>query len=176
MRQMGWPIPSVILYTNENPFGSQSNHQQPRIPRKNAILDNWLTLTHGTRKIISKLVATSGNCSRVSHYIAQWKNEHILLSVRAMARAMIAHLKNEWISLAVLSMARVQVPAVAEYFKGFSLAVHTLLTNSELAWQKMAHSSIMVNSWSLVRELSLYNWILLIVQHLWNKAHAIVTS
>jgi len=41
-------------------------------------------------------------------------------------------------SLSILPVARVQFPATAEYFKGFSLADHTLPTRPEPAWQKMA--------------------------------------
>jgi len=51
--------------------------------------------------------------------IAQWENECISLSVLPMARAMIAQWENECILLSALSAARVQLPAVAESFKGF---------------------------------------------------------
>jgi len=39
-------------------------------------------------------------------------------------------------------VALVQFPAMAEYFKGFSLADHTLPARPEPAWQKMAQSSL----------------------------------
>ena len=45
-------------------------------------------------------------------------------------------------SLSVLLVAWVQFPATAEYFKGFSLAHHTLPTRPEPAWQKMSQSPL----------------------------------
>ena len=45
-------------------------------------------------------------------------------------------------SLSVLLVARVQFPAMAEYFKGFSLADRSLRTRPEPAWQKMAQSPL----------------------------------
>ena len=45
-------------------------------------------------------------------------------------------------SLSVLPVSRVQFPAMAEYFKGFSLADRTLRTRPEPAWQKMAQSPL----------------------------------
>ena len=55
---------------------------------------------------------------------------------------MIAQWENERISLSVFFMAWVQLPAVAEYFKEFSLADHTLLTRdlNQCARRKMAQS------------------------------------
>jgi len=78
--------------------------------------------------------------------VAQWENEWISLSVLPMARAMMAQWENEWISLSVLPMGRVQFPAVAEYFKGLSLADHTLPTHPEPALQKMAQSPLNVTT------------------------------
>ena len=60
------------------------------------------------------------------------------LSVLSMARVMIAQWENKCISLSTLPVAQVQFPAVAEYFKGFSLADCTLPTRPEPAWQKVA--------------------------------------
>jgi len=55
---------------------------------------------------------------------------------------MVAELKNECISLSVLPVGRVHFPAVAEYFKGFSLADHTLSTLPKSVWQKIAQSPL----------------------------------
>jgi len=43
---------------------------------------------------------------------------------------------------AVLPVARVHFPAMAENFKGISLADHTLPTCPESVWQKMAQSPL----------------------------------
>jgi len=75
--------------------------------------------------------------------IAQWENECISLCVLPMARVMIAQWENACISLCVLPVARVHFPAVAEYFKGLSLADRTLPTRPEPAWQEMAQSPLM---------------------------------
>ena len=48
--------------------------------------------------------------------IAQWDSS---LSVLPVARVLIAQWENECISLSVHPVARVQLPATAEYFKGF---------------------------------------------------------
>jgi len=55
---------------------------------------------------------------------------------------MIAWWDNEYILLSVLSMARGHFPTVEEYFKGFSLAYHTLPTRLEPAWQNMIQSPL----------------------------------
>jgi len=59
--------------------------------------------------------------------IAQWDSS---LSVLPVARVMIAQWDS---SLSVLPVAHVQFPAMAEYFKGFFLADHTLPTRLEPA-------------------------------------------
>ena len=69
--------------------------------------------------------------------IAQWDSS---LSVLPVARVMIAQWNS---SLSVLPVAWVQFPATTEYFKGFSLADHTLPTRPEPAWQEMAQSPSM---------------------------------
>ena len=59
-----------------------------------------------------------------------------------MARVIIAQWENKCISLSVLPVAQVQFPAMAEYFKGFSLADYILPTRPEPAWQKVAQSPL----------------------------------
>jgi len=61
---------------------------------------------------------------------------------------MMTQWENECISLSVRSVARVQFPAVAEYFKGFSLADHFLPTHFEPAWLNL-HSMAPNNLWTL---------------------------
>ena len=55
--------------------------------------------------------------------------------------------KHECISLSVLSVAQVYLPAVAKYFKGFSLADHTLPTHPQPTWQKTVQSPISSTTW-----------------------------
>jgi len=74
--------------------------------------------------------------------IAQLEDKYISLSVLPVVRVMIAQLENKYISLSVLPVARVQFQIVSEYFKGFSLADHTLPTRLVPAWQKMALSPL----------------------------------
>jgi len=62
---------------------------------------------------------------------------------------MIGQYRRMWISLPVRSVARIQLPAVAKYLEGFSLAHHILPTRPEPGRKKMAQSPFIGTTWAV---------------------------